>query len=152
MKELIFTYDVRKDGDGGEAAYALKVDEFCANQLLHLDELNGRDRFELMRYIIEPMIFSVEHLRGVSSSPEQSRTFGRCVMFKQIDGAMLENLRKQFPAGTRVELVRMDDVQAPEPGTTGTVIGVDEIGSIMVRWDNGSNLFVLYGMDVCRKC
>ncbi len=63
----------------------------------------------------------------------------------------LQALRDCFPRGTRVELVRMDDPQAPPIGTKGTVLGVDDIGSIMVRWDNGSGLNVAYGEDVCRK-
>lgn len=63
----------------------------------------------------------------------------------------LQALRERFPKGTRVELVQMDDPQAPPIGTRGTVIGVDDIGSIMVRWDNGSGLNVVYGEDVCRK-
>lgn len=63
---------------------------------------------------------------------------------------LVESLRKRFPVGTRVELVRMDDVQAPPAGTRGTVTGVDDIGSIMVAWDNGSGLFVAYGEDVCK--
>ncbi len=45
----------------------------------------------------------------------------------------------------------MDDLQAPPLGTLGTVIGVDDIGSIMVDWDNGSGLNVVYGEDVVRK-
>ncbi len=64
---------------------------------------------------------------------------------------ILEKLRKQYPPGTRVELIRMEDVQAPPTGTQGTVIGVDDIGSIMVSWDNGSSLSVVYGEDSCRK-
>ena len=48
-------------------------------------------------------------------------------------------------------LVRMDDIQAPPVGTEGTVFGVDDIGSIMVRWDNGSTLSVAYGEDLCRR-
>ena len=60
-------------------------------------------------------------------------------------------LREQYPQGTRVELVQMDDPQAPPIGTLGTVRGVDDMGSIMVRWDNGSGLNVVYGEDVCRK-
>lgn len=63
----------------------------------------------------------------------------------------LQALRERFPKGTRVELVQMDDPQAPPIGTKGTVIGVDAIGSIMVSWDNGSGLNVVYGEDVCRK-
>ena len=63
---------------------------------------------------------------------------------------LLEVLRKQYPVGTRVELVRMDDVQAPPIGTLGTVKGVDDIGSILVAWDNGSTLNVVYGEDECK--
>ena len=64
---------------------------------------------------------------------------------------ILASLREQFPQGTRVELLRMDDPQAPPIGTCGTVIGVDDTGSVMVRWDNGSGLHVVYGEDECRK-
>ena len=63
---------------------------------------------------------------------------------------IVENLRSRYPSGTRVELLHMDDVQAPPIGTRGTVIGVDDIGSIMVRWDNGSGLSVAYGEDSCK--
>lgn len=63
----------------------------------------------------------------------------------------VERVRREYPAGTRVELVRMDDAQAPPIGTRGTVEGVDDTASIMVRWDNGSHLHVVYGEDACRK-
>ena len=63
----------------------------------------------------------------------------------------VERIRKQYPAGTRIELIRMEDEQAPPIGTNGTVVGVDDIGSIMVHWDNGSSLNVVYGEDRCRK-
>jgi hypothetical protein len=64
---------------------------------------------------------------------------------------IVEDLRKQYPNGTRVELVQMDDMQAPPPGTRGTVTGVDDTGSLMVSWDNGSGLNVIYGEDIVRK-
>ena len=63
----------------------------------------------------------------------------------------LQVLRDRYPAGTRVELVQMDDPQAPPVGTKGTVKGVDDIGSIMVAWDNGCGLSMAYGEDICRK-
>ena len=63
----------------------------------------------------------------------------------------VKRLRYEFPKGCRVELLHMDDIQAPPAGTKGTVIGVDDIGSIMVRWDNGSGLSVAYGEDSCKK-
>lgn len=64
---------------------------------------------------------------------------------------VVERLRRDFPAGTRVVLVRMNDAQAPPIGTKGTVTGVDDIGSIMVKWDSGGSLSVAYGEDVCCK-
>ena len=45
----------------------------------------------------------------------------------------------------------MDGPQAPPIGIRGTVIGVDDTASILVRWDNGSGLNVVYGEDECRK-
>lgn len=64
---------------------------------------------------------------------------------------IVERIRRDYPAGCRVELVRMEDLQAPPIGTKGRVIGVDDIGSIMVKWDNGSSLSIVYGEDLCRK-
>ena len=64
---------------------------------------------------------------------------------------IVERLRKEYPSGTRVELVQMDDVQAPPVGTLGTVIGVDDTGSLLMNWDNGSGLNVIYGEDVVKK-
>lgn len=69
----------------------------------------------------------------------------------RIPRAVIEKLKMDYPPGTRVELVRMEDVQAPPVGTLGTVIGVDDIGTIMVNWDTGSGLGIAYGEDICRK-
>ena len=63
----------------------------------------------------------------------------------------VEHIRKDYPRCTRVELLRMDDVQAPPIGTLGTVLGVDDTGSLLMRWDNGSGLNVVYGEDLVRK-
>lgn len=65
--------------------------------------------------------------------------------------AVIERLRDEYPAGTRVELISMDDPQAPPAGTKGTVYAVDDTGSLCVRWDNGSGLNVIYGEDVVKK-
>ena len=60
---------------------------------------------------------------------------------------IVEQVRKKYPAGTRVELLKMDDSQAPPIGTKGTVTGVDDTASVMVAWDNGSHLHVIFGED-----
>ncbi len=64
---------------------------------------------------------------------------------------LLENLRAAYPKGARVELLSMEDKAAPAPGTLGTVTGVDDTGSILVDWDNGSSLNVLFGIDQVRS-
>ena len=64
---------------------------------------------------------------------------------------IVEQVRRQYPVGTRVELVEMDDFQAPPIGTKGTVEGVDDTVSLLVARDNGSRLNVVYGEDEVRK-
>ncbi len=64
-----------------------------------------------------------------------------------LTGKEVEELRKRYPKGTRVRLIRMDDMQAPPAGCPGTVRLVDDIGTIHVLWDNGSSLGVVYGVD-----
>ena len=60
----------------------------------------------------------------------------------------VEVLRKRYPKGTRVELVSLEDPYARIPeGTKGTVDAVDDIGTIHVRWDNGSRLGAVPGVD-----
>jgi hypothetical protein len=56
--------------------------------------------------------------------------------------ARAERIKKQYPAGTRVRLISMDDRQAPPIGSLGTVVGVDDIGTVLMQWDNGCTLGV----------
>lgn len=63
----------------------------------------------------------------------------------------LKALRDMYPPGTRVELDHMDDPYNRKlvPGCRGTVIAVDDAGTIHVSWDAGSSLGVCYGEDTC---
>ena len=67
-----------------------------------------------------------------------------CVNYKN-------NLKDMYPAGSRVKLETFEDPQAPEPGTAGTVICVDDIGQIHVAWDNGSSLALIPEIDKFSK-
>ena len=61
---------------------------------------------------------------------------------------IVQRVREQYPPGTRVELVRMEDqYRTIPPGTQGTVSHVDDTGTVFVQWDNGSGLGVVYGED-----
>lgn len=58
----------------------------------------------------------------------------------------------EYPIGTRIRLLKMEDDPNPIPiGTCGTVIGIDDIKSLIVEWDNGRTLNVLYKIDEVEK-
>ena len=61
---------------------------------------------------------------------------------------LIEIRKETFKPGMRVRLLKMDDDQAPPIGTEGTVLGVDDIGSLLMSWDTGSSLNVVMGEDV----
>ena len=73
-------------------------------------------------------------------------------MIKEMHTEMLKQLKSYYPPGTRVMLIRMNDPYTKlQPGTKGTVTGVDDIGTIHVNWDSGSSLGIAFGKDECRK-
>lgn len=68
-------------------------------------------------------------------------------MMKFQSEADLERLRRTYPQGTKVRLISMDDAQAPPVGTKGEILGVDDVGNILVSWENGSSLNLIPGID-----
>lgn len=64
----------------------------------------------------------------------------------------INRIKNHYPAGTRIELISMDDPFAPVPsGMRGSVDYVDDAGQIHMKWDNGRTLAVLPGVDSFRK-
>lgn len=59
----------------------------------------------------------------------------------------VERLKQKYRAGMRVRLIKMDDIQAPPSGTEGTIINVDDTGTIRVYWDIGSSLSIITNED-----
>ena len=69
-----------------------------------------------------------------------------------IQRARVENIKRTYPPGTRIELISMSDPYAPVPsGTKGTVSFVDDMGTIHPKWDNGRSLGVIVGEDAIAK-
>lgn len=56
-------------------------------------------------------------------------------------------LRKKYPIGTMVQLIAMNDEQAPPVGTIGEIQFVDDAGSVHIHWQNGSSLAVIPDVD-----
>lgn len=67
--------------------------------------------------------------------------------------AQLDAARAKYPQGTRIELPNgIDDEFSPIPaGTRGTVVGVDDMLNLMVKWDNGNRLNAIIGHDCIKK-
>ncbi|MBP1562308.1 MAG: DUF4314 domain-containing protein [Oscillospiraceae bacterium] len=66
--------------------------------------------------------------------------------------AQIEALKARYPAGTRVQLDRMGDDPRPIPaGTKGTVIAVDDMGTLHCKFDNGRSLGICPEVDSFHK-
>ena len=64
----------------------------------------------------------------------------------------IQLIKSSYPQGTRVECLEMNDPYRPVPqGTRGTVIAVDDMGTVHVSWDNGSSLGLVSEEDRFRK-
>ena len=71
---------------------------------------------------------------------------------REIRREALEMLKKEFPRGTRVALIKMSDPYSTlKSGDKGTVLTVDDIGTLHVNWDSGSSLGLVFGEDSYRK-
>lgn len=60
-------------------------------------------------------------------------------------------IRQTYAPGTRLELQHMEDPQPVPNGTRGTVVYVDDAGTIHMKWDNGRTLGLVPGEDQFRK-
>ena len=71
---------------------------------------------------------------------------------KHISQERLAALKRDYPAGTRISLVMMDDPYTSlMPGDLGTVTGIDDTGTVFVSWDKGSTLGLVFGIDHYKK-
>lgn len=60
----------------------------------------------------------------------------------------IEMLKQRYPAGTRICLDSMENDPNPIPsGTMGTVVSVDDMGQLIMKWDNGRGLSLIPGED-----
>ncbi len=63
-----------------------------------------------------------------------------------------QRMKDNYPPGTRIMLLSMDDPYAPIPsGAKSTVVHVDDAAQIHMKWDNGRTLAIVPGEDSFRK-
>ena len=66
---------------------------------------------------------------------------------KMLKDYQIKRIKEQYPKGTEIELINMEDSQAVPSGTHGIVDFVDDMGTIQMTWNNGSSLGLIIGED-----
>ena len=111
-----------------EVAYLTKRLESRADFLERSCDLLGRSQF------------TIKNEKGEKAMNEWEKERQQAKRYKE-----------QYPPGTRLQLINMEDPHAPvESGTRGTVKLVDDIGQIHMHWDNGRTLALVPGQDSFR--
>lgn len=65
--------------------------------------------------------------------------------------ARVDAVKTQYPVGTRIELESLcNDEKGMPRGLHGTVVGVDDQPTLLMKWDNGRTLSLLPGEDSFR--
>ena len=68
------------------------------------------------------------------------------------DKKTVERIRNEYPPGTKIELIEMDDPYGRlKPGDRGVVRYVDDVGTIFPDWNRGGSLGLVYGQDRYKK-
>ena len=56
-------------------------------------------------------------------------------------------MEKTLLIGKRIRINHMEDMSPVPDGTEGIITGIDDIGQIQVKWDNGSSLSIIDEID-----
>ena len=65
---------------------------------------------------------------------------------------VLKRIREEYPVGCTVEIIEMCDPYRDMPaGLRGMVTHIDDTGTVFVKWENGSSIGALHGIDRVRR-
>ena len=81
--------------------------------------------------------------RTIDFNPELSKKLKQ----KEINDMTVDEIKEQYPVGSRIELINMEGEMEMYAGLKGTVTSVDDIGQIHMKWDNGSSLALNKDVD-----
>ena len=70
---------------------------------------------------------------------------------RELSPKEIVEVKLNYPPGTRVELIHMEDNWAVPSGTRGEVVRTDDAGQIHMKWDNGRTLAIVPQVDQFRK-
>lgn len=70
---------------------------------------------------------------------------------RELSPKEIVEVKLNYPPGTRVELIHMEDNWAVPSGTRDEVVRTDDAGQIHMKWDNGRTLAIVPQVDQFRK-
>ena len=70
---------------------------------------------------------------------------------QELNPMEIAEIRLNYPPGSRIELIHMEDNWAVPEGIYGTVELVDDAGQIHMKWDNGRTLAIVPQVDKFRR-
>lgn len=56
-------------------------------------------------------------------------------------------IKEEYPVGSKLRLLHMEDMQAVSSGTNGIIDFIDDQGQLHMKWENGSSLALIPGED-----
>ena len=70
---------------------------------------------------------------------------------QELNPKEIAEIRLNYPPGTRIELIHMEDNWPVPAGSCGIVEHVDDAGQIHMKWDNGRTLAIVPQVDKFRR-
>ena len=70
---------------------------------------------------------------------------------RELNPNEIAQLRLNYPPGSRIELIHMEDNWPVPAGSRGLVEHVDDAGQIHMKWDNGRTLAIVPQVDKFRR-
>ena len=98
----------------------------------------------LPKVVVDPLV--VNQIMSQPSAPPAS------VHAPWPSAKEVEQIKRDYPIGTRIKLEHMNDSMHPVPdGVRGSVRFIDDAGQLHMDWDNGRSLAVIPNVDKFRK-
>lgn len=107
-----------------------------------------------LKIIIKPeKIVKVTDLKGFEDIIE---ILSKQCSAKEHTKEEIEQIKRKYKAGQKVELIKMYDLQAVPTKTRGIIDYIDDLGTLHIVWENKSTLGLVVGVDefkiICPLC
>ncbi len=91
---------------------------------------------------------NIKRITDLKGTIDTILTFEKYSQVKEYTYWEIQQIKKRYTEGTKIELIKMYDYINPVPsGTKGIIERVDDIGTIHVIWENNSKMGLIADVD-----